>query len=297
MALAAETPIAPDRTEDPDAWQPPSEERIEQLVRFFTPWRWYTAPCCSGISNVPTDRPFLLVGNHTLLAVLDVPLMILLLYEQTGLLPRAVADHIHFSIPAWRDFLGGVGVVDGTRENCRAMMGSGESILIFPGGSREVFKRHGEKYKLVWGERTGFARLAIEFGYPIVPVSALGAEDAYEVVVDSDQLLASPLGALVRRLGLRADLVPPLVRGWGPTLLPRPERFYFRFGEPIETAALAGRHHDPASCFAVRERVRRAVEAGLGGLMLERARDPGRHLGGRVALGIRRALAGGHRAA
>ena len=297
MAVAAEAGAGTlGEAAGPLAWQPPSEAFMRRMTALFTPWRWYTAPRCSGLANVPTDRPFLLVGNHSLMAVLDVPLMILLLREETGLFPRSVADHVHWSIPGWRDFLEQAGVVDGTPENCRALMRAGQSILVFPGGAREVFKRHGEKYELLWGERAGFARLAIEFGYPIVPFSALGAEDAYDVVIDSDELLAGPLGPPLLRILGRADLVPPIVRGWGPTLLPRPVRFYFHFGRPVETAPRAGRV-DPISAFATRERVRRSVEAGLGRLMLERARDPERRLAGRLAAGLRRALARGRDAA
>jgi hypothetical protein len=35
-------------------------------------------------------------------------------------------------------------------------------VLVYPGGGREVAKRKGEKYQLLWKERVGFARLAIE---------------------------------------------------------------------------------------------------------------------------------------
>jgi hypothetical protein len=37
-----------------------------------------------------------------------------------------------------------------------------QTILVFPSGSREVFKRRGQQYQLLWRERMGFARLAIE---------------------------------------------------------------------------------------------------------------------------------------
>jgi hypothetical protein len=42
-----------------------------------------------------------------------------------------------------------------------------------PGGAGEVFKGRGQDYKLLWKERLGFARMAIEFGYPIVPFAAV----------------------------------------------------------------------------------------------------------------------------
>jgi 1-acyl-sn-glycerol-3-phosphate acyltransferase len=61
-------------------------------------------------------------------------------------------------------------------------MEDGRSILVFPGGGREVTKRRGEKYRLIWGERMGFARMAIECGYPIVPVaSAAGTPPGWDL--------------------------------------------------------------------------------------------------------------------
>jgi hypothetical protein len=62
--------------------------------------------------------------------------------------------------------------------------------------------------------------------------------------------------------------------GLGLTALPRPQRLYFHFSAPVETTDLAGRQGDEAACFALRERVRLAVEAGITRLLLERERDP-----------------------
>jgi hypothetical protein len=156
---------------------------------------------------------------------------------------------------------------------------------VFPGGGREVFKRKGEKYRLLWGDRLGFVRLAIEHRYPILPFGAVGAEECFEILVDAGDVLATPLGPLLERLVPRIAELPPLVRGLGPTPLPRPQRFYFAFGAAIETAAIDGRAGDDALCRAVREEVRRAVEARVAFLLRMRERDAGRGLLAR-ALGL-----------
>ena len=75
-------------------------------------------------------------------------------------------------------------MVRGTRANVRALMRDGQNILVFPGGADEVFKARGQEYRLMWKERLGFARLAIEFGYPIVPFAAVGAEEMLHVLAD-----------------------------------------------------------------------------------------------------------------
>jgi 1-acyl-sn-glycerol-3-phosphate acyltransferase len=263
----------------------PSELEIAAARVLLEPWHWLTAPKITGLEHVPRERPMLVVANHTLMGVLDVPLLVLGLYEQRGIFLRSLGDHLHFRIPLWRDLLTHFGTVDGTRENCHALMRAGESILVFPGGGREVFKHKGEKYRLIWKERAGFVRLAVAHGYAIVPLAAVGAEECYDIVVDSDELLATPLGPLLGRLAPRADEIPPLVRGIGP--LPRPERFYFHFGRPIDTRPSAGRQGDAALCMALRERVRRAVERGMRRLLVERARDPQHDLRARLVRQLR----------
>jgi 1-acyl-sn-glycerol-3-phosphate acyltransferase len=262
----------------------PGSAAIAAAAAFLAPWRWLTAPRFSGLENVPTDAAVLLAGNHTVMGLLDVPLMLLGLHEHRDVRVRPLGDHIHFAIPGWRDLLRLFGTVEGTRENCRALMASGESILVFPGGGREVFKRKSEKYQLLWGNRLGFVRLAIEHGYPILPFAAVGAEECYDILVDAGDLLR--LVPLLGRLP-RTDEIPPLVRGLGLTTIPRPERFYFHFGQPIETAHLRGLEKDDRLCLAVRDEVRAAVEAGIAFLLRERERDPERRLRARLLRRLR----------
>ena len=260
---------------------PPNAVRLARAL--LAPWRWLTAPRFYGLGNVPRDRPILLVGNHTVMGLLDVPVMFLELRARHGLRLRPLGDRLHFLIPGWRDLLRAFGTVEGTRENCHALMDAGESILVFPGGGREVFKRRGEKYQLVWGDRTGFVRPAIEHGYPIVPFAAVGAEECYDILVDAGDLqrLFPPLRWLPR-----ADEMPPLVRGIGLSAIPRPQRFYFYFCHPIETRHLEGLEDDGRVRRAMRERVRTAIEAGIAFLLAERERDPDRGLLARVTRGL-----------
>jgi len=265
-----------------------TDAEITAARALLEPWRLLTSPKFFGLERVPNDRPILLVGNHTLMGLLDVPLLMFALYEQRGIFARGLGDHAHFQLPIWRDLLVRFGTVDGTRENCRALMQEGESILVFPGGGREVFKRKGEKYQLIWKNRLGFARLAIEFGYTIVPFSAVGADDCYDIVFDKNDLDRAGIGRLLDRISPRADMTPPLVSGLAGTPLPRPQRFYFHFGKPIETRRLRGKEHDDAVCERLRDRVREAVEAGISKLLRERRRDPKRDLGLRLAAELAR---------
>lgn len=260
----------------------PSPTELAAAQAALAPWRALTSPRFFGLSNAPTERPALYVGNHTIMGVLDVPLLAMALYERRGVFVRSLGDHLHFWIPGWRDLLVQFGTVDGTRENCRALMRAGESVLVFPGGGREVCKRRGEKYTLIWKERIGFARLAIEHGYTIVPFASVGAEECFDIVLDGNDLMATPIGRLIERVSPRPEMIPPVVRGIGLTPLPRPERFYFRLDRPIETAHLRGEHRNTEVCFELREQVRHSVERSIRYLQRQRAADPGRWVSGRL---------------
>ncbi|WP_442932908.1 lysophospholipid acyltransferase family protein [Mycobacterium kyogaense] len=242
-----------------------------RTVAALAPVRRLIRPRVYGIDEIDLT-PSLFVGNHTLLGVLDVPLILAELWER-GIPVRVLGDHAHFALPLWRDLLHAVGVVDGTRAVTEALMVDGQNVLVFPGGGREVAKRKGEKYQLIWKNRVGFARLAIKHGYPIVPFASVGAEEALDVVVDSDNPVMAPLRSAFETITGSPDLWP-VVRGVGPTPIPRPERQYYWFGPAIPTDDLAGRHDDDRAVRRVRERVRRAVEDGIAFLQDQQRNDP-----------------------
>jgi len=257
---------------------------VDQLRRALRPLSWLASPVAVGLERIPRTGPVLLVGNHTIYGGLDLATLGLAIYEGTGRHVRGLADHLHYAIPGWRDLLGRLGAVPGSRENCARLFAAGQPVLVFPGGGREVNRRKGEAYQLIWKERIGFARLAIEHGVPVVPFASVGVDDMFDVVLDVDDVLASPAGALLRRLGVTkqawfrgGDAIPSLSRGRGLLGLPRFERQYFHFSEPIDTARFAGRHQDRSACFALRKEVEREIEIGVGAMMAIRDRDPERY--------------------
>jgi 1-acyl-sn-glycerol-3-phosphate acyltransferase len=256
----------------------------ETLRRVAEPLRRIFAPVAIGLEHVPREGAVLLAGNHTLYGLIDIPMLGIEILNGTGRMVRGLGDHNHFAVPIWRDVLARLGAVRGTRENCAALFRRGEAVLVFPGGGREVMKRKGERYQLVWKERVGFARLAIEHGVPIVPFASVGVDDMFEIVVDAVDLLRSPVGDLLRALGITeapwfrgGEVVPPIARGRGPIGLPRFERQYFLFGPPIETARWSGRHADAKACLALRREVAQAIEMQIADLLAVQAADPERY--------------------
>jgi len=250
--------------------QRPSAVDLRVFRAALAPWRALTTPRFSGLENIPGEGPVLLVGNHTLFGVLDMPLMLDEIHRSRGRFVRGLAEHVHLAVPGWRDVLMRAGAVRGTRDNCRELLAAGEAVLVYPGGGREVAKRKDEKYRLIWKQRTGFARMAIEAGCPIVPFGAVGAEECFDILLDADHPVFAPARAVVGRLGGNWDLVWPVVRGFGPTPLPRPQQFYFGFGASISTDRWAGPVTD-AALRALRDEVRSGVEQQVATLQVERA--------------------------
>lgn len=257
---------------------------VRQLEPLLQPLKRWLSPVAFGLEHVPRSGPVLLAGNHTIYGLLDIPMLGLELFQATGRVPRGLGDHFHFAVPLWRDLLRNLGAVDGNRENCAALLRAGEMVLVFPGGGREVMKHKGERYKLIWKERIGFVKLAIAHGVPIVPFASVGVEDMFDVVTDAEDLLRSPVGDLLRALGItdrpwfrHGEMIPPLTRGRGPAAIPRLERQYFLFGEPVVTEPLAGRQEDREACLGLRRVVQDAVERQIANLLEVRANDPERY--------------------
>ena len=165
--------------------------------------------------------------NHVTLG-LDVPSLFASIYKATGRLPRALGDTCHFLIPVHCHALRFFGAVPGTPAICSRLMQDGQPILVFPGGAREVLRKCGDApYSLFWGGRMGFARLAVQHGYTIVPVASVGVEDNVRVVLDLD------ISWFMRLVGdKRRDVSLPLVCPRLP-LSTSLQRLYFYFGQPI----------------------------------------------------------------
>ncbi|MEW5809206.1 MAG: hypothetical protein AB1925_07120 [Actinomycetota bacterium] len=111
-----------------------------------------------------------------------------------------------------------------------------------------------------------------------MPVGLVGGDDVYRSVLERDGTWERMTRGLGERLHGVSGVGIPVVRGVGPTLAPRPQRMYLRFGQPISTT------HAPTDTSArswelmVKQRTQTALEAILHELQALRADDPFRRL-------------------
>lgn len=156
------------------------------------------------------------------------------------------------------------------------------------GGGREVSKNRDEYYKLFWPPSVDFVRLAAATNATIVPFSAIGGDDAFDIAMDPADILSHPVLAplataavdtLVSEGRNPSEVVMPLTLLPGspiPSPLPVANfgRVYFKFGEPVDMAEVPSK--DRAACRAAGAVARRRVEEGIAELLEVREGDPDR---------------------
>nr|WP_232007134.1 lysophospholipid acyltransferase family protein [Mycobacterium intermedium] len=251
---------------------------VEKVHDGIAPLIDASRPYVRGLENLPADGRFLLVGNHTQFVTSEVLLIPHYVRRAIGTRVRPLADRRFGQQPGFaRDLMTAYGAVIGSPETARELMRHNETILVFPGGGREIPKFKGEEYQLNWHGRSGFARIAAENDYPIVPVGLVGGDDIYKSLVTRDSAVGRLMQEISTRLTGETDMAMPLMRGVGPTLIPRPQRMYLQFGEPIVTTKPEGTTAEKW-VETVRNDTKQALETILADLLAIRADDPFREL-------------------
>jgi len=203
----------------------------------------YFSATLEGRENIPKEGGALLVVNHGLNGF-DGLVLGALLIREAHRMPFWLGEHNLWRLPGLGRVLDFFDAVPGERDAAVSILRRGEILVVYPGGVLDSFKLSTERHKLMWGERAGFARVAIAAGVPIVPVAAMGVDDMY-TVVGREPWIGRTL------LGHRKYDLPIAFGRWG-TPLPRPVPVTIRALPAVSTAG------DPESPEDV-ERVRSAV--------------------------------------
>jgi 1-acyl-sn-glycerol-3-phosphate acyltransferase len=149
-----------------------------------------------GIDALPPP-PVLLVGNHSGAGVIEILCMFAAWHAHFGESRPAfaLANDVSLSYPGIGDWLRTIGGVPASYANGRDVLTAGRDLLVFPGGDVDSFRPFYRPRDVVFGNRRGYARLALETGVPVVPVATIGAHFTY--------LMAPGNAALARVLGLK----------------------------------------------------------------------------------------------
>ena len=139
----------------------------------------------------PITEPVLFVANHGFGGIFDLNVFAVgAAFEQLDL-DRDVTILTHEL--AWTLGVGRliepVGARPASRASAQEAFGRGDHVAVFPGGDIDAAKAWEERNQIKFDGRSGFARLAIDAGVPIIPIVTAGAGESL-FVISSGQRLA-----------------------------------------------------------------------------------------------------------
>lgn len=189
------------------------------------------------MERVP-QSPVLMIGNHSGgIVTPDTSAVYVAWYRTRGFddpLMGLAFDAI-FGVPGWRELMRKIGQMPASMHNAEAALSDGNSVLLYPGGSYEVFRPWKQRNRIVFNERKGFIRLALRAGVPVVPVVGHGGHETTFVLTRGERL-----AKLLSAQRVRMDGAPILFQvPWGLSLpalpgIPLPARITVQVCEPLD---------------------------------------------------------------
>jgi 1-acyl-sn-glycerol-3-phosphate acyltransferase len=157
----------------------------------------------------------------------------------------------------------------------------GSDLIVFPGGAHEATKSADKKYQLLWKERHGFIKLAAKHGYTIVPTAIVGPEEFYDHLIEGEDLPNTLVGRALSLLGLinentRSDLMGPIPLGVFGTLIPKPQKCYIQFSEPLDLSKYKGKRLAEKTMRSLRQQVADDINTMIAALLKIQAKDRGK---------------------
>ena len=161
-----------------DAWDPAYIRTTLPTLRMFSDV--YFRAEVRGLEQHPREGPVLLVGNHsggTLIA--DTFVFAQAFYDHFGPCGASTSSPTTSSSSsrACAASLSRYGTVPASPDNMGRALERGAALLVYPGGDHETYRPSWESAEIDFAGRTGFVRLALEHGVPIVPVVAIGGQE------------------------------------------------------------------------------------------------------------------------
>jgi 1-acyl-sn-glycerol-3-phosphate acyltransferase len=165
-----------------------------------------------------------------------------------------------------------MGVLPAAPDSITTALAAERDVVLYPGGERDSLREWTKRDEAHLAGRTGFVKLAIDTGVPIVPVATVGGPDAMPVLASGRRL------AKLLRLDrvARLKMFPVALQApWGisPALLPEipfPTKIRAAFQEPIEVGRDPARVDDREYVQAKYEEVRRSIQGGMDALARRR---------------------------
>jgi len=139
--------------------------------------RWHDYEV-KGLDHLPSPGPALVVMYHGFMP-LDGWLFLARMRVEHGRWLRSLTDRWLLATPGLGPVVTAGGAISGEPEAAYELLSAGETVLVSPGGTREAIGGRRWYYRVNWGERKGFARLALRAGVPLIPMFTENVEEIY----------------------------------------------------------------------------------------------------------------------
>jgi len=138
--------------------------------------KFYHDQTFQGLENIPKDSAALLIWYHGPVPV-DYFGLVAKLYARDGRMVNTIVDRCLTALPGYQNVEKYLKASAGGKGYCVDLLENGELLAVAPGGSREAL--FDESYSADWGDRTGFAKVALLTGAPIIPIFTENIREAY----------------------------------------------------------------------------------------------------------------------
>ncbi len=248
-------------------------ELIEREVALFErALRWFS-PEVRGIEHVPATGPALVVGNHSGVNLMpDAAALSAALARHRGIdePTYSLAYDALFAVPGLDSTLRRSGILPASPANAEAALDEGAAVVVYPGGDWEACRPWTERRRVELHDHTGFVRIALRKGVPVIPAVAHGGHEALFVLTRGDRLAHAigldrfRINVLPVLLGIPFGLAPAPV----PTV-PFPTKVTVELLEPLDWSAWYGRDDDPQVVRRCYEETVAVLQQGLDRLVSE----------------------------
>lgn len=215
-------------------------ELLDRLVRVLRdPLMRYFRAQVRGLDRVPTGAA-LYVGNHSGgMMTADSFVFCTELYRERGLadMPYGLGHEVAIQLPLVHQFMVPLGAVRASHDNAMRLFGRGAKVMVYPGGDVDNQRPFRHRNRIVFGGRTGYIRLALRAGVPIVPVVAAGGHSSLIVIDDlrwAARVLRTDRWARLKALPVSLSIPWGLTLGPVFPFLPLPVRILVEVLDPIQ---------------------------------------------------------------
>lgn len=189
-------------------------------------YRHYFRVQTFDIENV-SNRNYMFIANHAGQLPFDGFLIAasLLLEKDPPRLVRSMVERWATTLPFVSTFFARTGQIVGTPENAIKLLNMKESLLVFPEGTNGINKTFNKRYQLQeFG--TGFMKIAMSTGTPIIPVAVIGSEEQQPSFANLKRI-----GSIFGMPGFPITPTFPWIFPLG--ILPYPVKYRIYFGKPM----------------------------------------------------------------